>query len=58
MLDDEDFSPSIVTGPSLEDNKNLDNFGLSDSHTSNSSLGSNQPSAAGLNTSQKAIDTM
>jgi hypothetical protein len=32
VFTDEDFSPSAVAERSLKDNKNLDDFGLSDSH--------------------------
>jgi hypothetical protein len=52
IFTDEDSSHSAVTDRLLQDNKNLDNFGLSDSHSSNSNLNiSSQPSKSGLNTS-------
>jgi hypothetical protein len=38
MFTDEGFSPSAVTDFPLDDNKNLENSGLSDSHTSTSNL--------------------
>jgi hypothetical protein len=43
MFTGEEFSPSAVTDRPLQDNKNLDNFGLPESHSSNS-----KPSTSGL----------
>jgi hypothetical protein len=44
MFTDEDFSPSAVTDRPFEDNKHLEKFLLSDSHTSNSNLDVNSQS--------------
>jgi hypothetical protein len=45
MFIDEDFSPSAATDSPLQNNKHLENCGLSDTHTSNWNLDvSSQPS--------------
>jgi hypothetical protein len=53
MFTDENFSSSVASGPSVQDNENLYNSGFPVSHTSNTNLDiSSQPSTSGLNTSR------
>jgi hypothetical protein len=54
---DEDFLPFAVTDSPLQDNKNFENFRLSDSRTSNSNLGVNsQHSTSRLNTGHSSSE--
>jgi hypothetical protein len=58
MFTAENFSPSAVTGRSQQDNKSLEIFGFSDSHTSNSNLDvSSQPSTSSLNTGRSSSES-
>jgi hypothetical protein len=57
VFNDKDFSPSAVTDNSIKDDKNLDIFGLSDSHTTISDLDvRSQSSTSGLNTGQSSSE--
>jgi hypothetical protein len=58
VVTDEDISPSAVIDCPLQDHKNVDNFGLSDSHTSKLNLHvSSQPSTTGLNTGHSPLES-
>jgi hypothetical protein len=58
IFTDEDFLPSAVTDRPLQDNKNPENVGLSDSHTPNSNLDvSSQPSTPGLTTGHSSSES-
>jgi hypothetical protein len=59
MFTDEDFSPYAVTDLPLQDNKSLENFGISDYHTSNWNLDvSSQSSISRLNTNHSPSEAM